>query len=361
MGLGRKQSGSFSIELGALTSTRIACIREPGKTAKGTLVETQTSIVGIEWLLEGETSGRLFGYRAPGMQSVALPPDLVITGIILSLGSASAKSTTGRTVYGLGLLCPDSSSQPQIKLGRWTEDDIVHVFRAASVQPNTTIIGIVGQYTETDITKFGILTANLIDKTTAAITSAATNIDIYTRWHYNNIPPPNETLYVRHGITGLSFQNLSPLNPPIIENPAIYVNLKDRQLASVHAFFPLGAKKEFGGFRFTFTNGDCHLVGSEENHESIHQAETVTFDLERRELITKIICYFDSNVTKMTPSRFHGVEFCTSKSRKLGLGWLDAYSEDYRRDAYVRRGEKVVGLHFGIRAPVIESIGLIGA
>ena len=134
------------------------------------------------------------------------------------------------------------------------------------------------------------------------------NMDIYTRWYSSSIPPPNENIYVRHVMTSLPLSEFSPFDPQILENPAVYVNLKNRQIASIQAFFPLGAKKEFGGFRFTFANGDYQVVGSESNHESIHHGETVVFDGEKNEAITKIICYFDSNVNRTTPSRFHGVE-----------------------------------------------------
>ena len=168
MGLSTKDSGSVSSELKALINTRIACIRRPNMKEIGELRYTDTyfrpvvsapplvcgltvhfsaqkSINGIEWQLEGETSGRLFGNRSTDMQTIALPPDLVITGILLSLGPASS-SNKGRSACGLGLLSQDNPVHPRIKLGRWTEDDIVHVFSPAKTQQNVTIVGITGQY-----------------------------------------------------------------------------------------------------------------------------------------------------------------------------------------------------------------------
>ncbi|KAL2837860.1 hypothetical protein BJY01DRAFT_251265 [Aspergillus pseudoustus] len=384
MEVGRKESGYVSRELEALTSSRIARIRKPGIREIGKLVDNetyfrprtldqphirgltvyfsdQTAIVGIEWHLEGESSGRLFGNRGVGMQSVALRPGLVITGILLSLGEASSPGKD-QAIRGLGLLSADDDYRPCVKLGRWTDDDIVHVFRPAKTQPDATIVGIAGQYSKSAITKFGILTADVISKTPAIFTPVVSNIDIYTRWHTKYIPPPNKDLqlHTRYGIKGFPLGDLSPFDPPILENPGQYIDLRNRQIASIQTFYPLGEKKEFGGFRIDFADRSHEIVHKEETDpEYKYPKEVVTFDVEAKETITKLICYFDSNASRTTPSVLHGLEFITSKNRKLGLGWLDAYSEDYRRDAYIRRSEKVVGLHFGIKIPVIESIGLV--
>jgi hypothetical protein len=152
------------------------------------------------------------------------------------------------------------------------------------------------------------MTADLISKPVQTLTPTDQSMDIYTRWHSSNIPHPNEEIYVRHGIAGFPLHSLSPFDPPILKNPAVYVDLKNCQIASIQAFFPLGAKKEFGGFRFSFTDGHHQVVGIEANHESIYHEEVVVFDGEKNEAITKIICYFDSNVNRTTPTRFHGVE-----------------------------------------------------
>lgn len=163
-----KESGSVSSELESITSSQVARIRDKADSETRTLVESetyfrptildpprlssltvyfskQTSITGIEWRLEGEESGRLFGKRAIGMQSVALPADLVIAGIVLSLGPRSLKASD-RMAFGLGLLSMDSVDEPRVKLGTWTENDIVKVFRPALNQSATAVVGITGQY-----------------------------------------------------------------------------------------------------------------------------------------------------------------------------------------------------------------------
>jgi hypothetical protein len=169
MKIGRKESGCVSRDLEALTSSRIARIRRPELREMGKLVNGETyfrrtildqpplrslavylseqmSVVGIEWQLEGETAGRLFGNRGAGMQSVALPQDLVITGIVLSLGSASRSEDKHRAIRGFGVLSADDDNRSCVKLGRWADGDIVHVFHPAKTQPDATIVGIAGQY-----------------------------------------------------------------------------------------------------------------------------------------------------------------------------------------------------------------------
>ncbi|KAL3467792.1 hypothetical protein BJX64DRAFT_283260 [Aspergillus heterothallicus] len=380
----RKESGSVSRELEAITSSRVARIRQPGLRDMGKLVDSETyfrprtldqpsirgltvhfseqsSIVGIEWQLENESTGRLFGTRGAGMQSVALPLGLIISGIVISLGPAAISSEKDRAVRGFGILPKSEDERPCIKLGSWTNDDIVHVFRTANTQPYATIVGIAGQYSETFIIKFGILTTDLANKTVAAAGPIASNLDIYTRWHIGYTPPASKDLQVhtRLGIKSFPLPDISPFDPPILENPAQYIDLRDRQIATIQTFYPLGKKKEFGGFRIDFSDGSYEIVYKEHDGNSADcPKEAVAFDVDAKEAITKLICYFDSNPSRTTPTVLHGIEFITSKNRKLSLGWLDAYSEDYRRDSYIRRGERVVGLHFGIKVPVIESIGL---
>ncbi|BCS29320.1 uncharacterized protein APUU_70890A [Aspergillus puulaauensis] len=178
-----KESGSVSSELESITNSQVGRIRHTTGMENSTLIESETyfrptildppllssltvyfskqmSIIGIEWHLEGEESGRLFGKRATGMQSIALPPDLLVTGIVLSLGPESLKDSD-RMAYGLGILSMDSVDEPRIKLGRWTENDIVKVFRPAENQPAAAVVGITGQYSDIGITKLGILIANM--------------------------------------------------------------------------------------------------------------------------------------------------------------------------------------------------------
>ncbi|KAL2819182.1 hypothetical protein BJX63DRAFT_382649 [Aspergillus granulosus] len=345
MEIGRKESGSVSHELEVLTSPRIARIRKPGISEIRKLVngETyfrprtldqptirsltvyfseQTSIVGIEWQLEGEISGRLLGNKGTGVQSVALPPGLAITGILLSLGPASLSEETNRAVRGLGLLSADDDYIPCVKLGRWTDHDIVHVFRPEKAQPDATIVGIAGQFSKTSIIKFGILTADLINKTPAAVAPIVSNIDIYTRWHTNCIPPPNRylQLHARHGISDFPLCDISPFDPPILENPAQYVNLQNRQIASIQTFYPRGERKEFGGFRFDFADGSHEVVHKDENDPAFHYLkEVAVFDVEAKETIAKLICYFDSNARRMAPSVLHGVEvsFASSQASRV--------------------------------------------
>ncbi|KAL2856945.1 hypothetical protein BJX68DRAFT_229778 [Aspergillus pseudodeflectus] len=334
MDLGRKESGYVSRELEALTSSRIARIRQPELRERGKLVNRETyfrpttldqpplrsltvyfseqmSVVGIEWQLKGETAGRLFGNRGAGMQSIALPQDLVITGIVLSLGSASRSKDKHRAIRGLGLLSADDDYRACVKLGRWAEGDIVHVFRPAKTQPDATIVGIAGQYSNTSITQFGILTADVINRAPPTVAPTILNLDIYTRWYSNYIPLSNKDiqLRIRHGILGFPLRNISPFDPPILENPAQYIDLRDRQIASIQTFYPLGQNKEFGGFRIDFADGSHEVVHKDEGDPGFHYLkEVATFDVEAKEAITKLICYFNSNRSRATPNVLHGIE-----------------------------------------------------
>lgn len=163
------ESGSVSSKLEFITNSQVARIRKvtdyremseliesetyfrptildpPLLSSLTVYFSKQTSITGIEWRLEGEESGRLFGKRDTGMQSVALPPDLVITCIVVSLGPESLKDSD-RVAYGLGLLAMDNIDKPRIKLGKWTENDIVKIFRPTGTQPAAAVVGITGQY-----------------------------------------------------------------------------------------------------------------------------------------------------------------------------------------------------------------------
>jgi hypothetical protein len=174
----------------------------------------------------------------------------------------------------------------------------------------------------TTITQFGILTADVIKKTPPTVTPIVSNLDIYTRWYSNYIPPldKNIQLQVRHGILGFPLPEISPFDPPILENPAQYIDLRGRQIASIQTFYPLGQNKEFGGLRIDFADGSHEVVHKEEDDPGFHYLkEVVTFDVEAKEVIKKLICYFNSNPSRTTPTVLHGIEVSSPFVLSYGL------------------------------------------
>jgi len=163
----------------------------------------------------------------------------------------------------------------------------------------------------TSITQFGILTADVINRAPPTVAPTILNLDIYTRWYSNYILLSNKDiqLQIRHGILGFPLRNISPFDPPILENPAQYIDLRDRQIASIQTFYPLGQNKEFGGFRIDFADGSHEVVHKDEGDPGFHYLkEVATFDVEAKEAITKLICYFNSNRSRATPNVLHGIE-----------------------------------------------------
>jgi hypothetical protein len=58
-----------------------------------------------------------------------------------------------------------------------------------------------------------------------------------------------------------------------------------------------------------FADGSHEVVNKEEEDFGFHYLkEVATFDVEAKEVITKLICYFNSNRSRTTPSVLHGIE-----------------------------------------------------
>lgn len=111
-----------------------------------------TTVAGIEFSLCGESSGRLLGNRCPSLQSVTLPAKSSIRGFVLCLGPASNVLKLSDAICGLGILTDDSPSEPRIKLGSWTGDDVVQVFRIEGLDTvyrnleSYSVVGVCGHF-----------------------------------------------------------------------------------------------------------------------------------------------------------------------------------------------------------------------
>ena len=101
------------------------------------------SMVGIEFLLEGDRSGRLVGHQTNSLQCVLFPKDMVINGFVISLGPM-LEFPTNYKIHGIAILTDDNYTCPYARLGSWTNNDIVHVLCARTVE---TLVGFSAQYT----------------------------------------------------------------------------------------------------------------------------------------------------------------------------------------------------------------------
>ncbi|PLB49366.1 hypothetical protein P170DRAFT_182744 [Aspergillus steynii IBT 23096] len=160
------------------------------------------AIAGIEFSLCGESSGRLLGSRSPSLQSAPFPSRTKTRGFVLCLGPASdAFNSNHRDVIcGLGILTDDSPSEPRIKLGSWTGNDVVQVFRIEGLDSihqrlkNHSVVGISGHFDIYGMAGFGIIVADLSEGATNSRANVTPppfgNSEMYYRWlvHYPSRP-----------------------------------------------------------------------------------------------------------------------------------------------------------------------------
>ncbi|KAL2871395.1 F-box protein [Aspergillus lucknowensis] len=332
------------------------------------------SIVGIEYEEEGKrNTDQLLGDRTDSTHPGIIPPNVHIDGIILSLGphggTRTENDSKSRTIRGLRVIFTADSATDSITLGRFASIDVVHVFRPGPFQPGT-VVGIAGHSTDVGIATFGLITVPGRASWQAPVKY---NTDIYSRWLGPELPPvslnanPRSVPIILHrvGINGFPSKKRYPFRPPLLENPAVYVDLATKQLVSIRAFFPLGTRQEIGGLLFYFAGSTPQLVGKDLNHEDVKDMEarcgeynTVAFDVAGGEKITKVRCWFGDLSERSTPTKLHRLRFYTSSGRELDLGLPDAERTDDGTVMGPIMGYCIVGLHFGIKDPVIESIGL---
>lgn len=108
------------------------------------------SIIDIEWLLPRNEGCNLFGHRTSLSQSEEIHVAVTISAILLSLGPLDTE-TGNRTIRGFGILQDDKEELDRpLKLGSWTDNDLVHIYRPSfdvndtGTTPRVTVIS--GKY-----------------------------------------------------------------------------------------------------------------------------------------------------------------------------------------------------------------------
>ncbi|THC99615.1 hypothetical protein EYZ11_000882 [Aspergillus tanneri] len=277
----RRQSGRASPELKERAVTRVASLCEPclgssylsevyfipdvGDVPSLRSVTVYFSldndeIIGIEWRLQGEKSGRLLGRRTSSLERKGLPRDLAISGFVLSLGSTRNAFSNEQSIYGLGILT-EGSPEVRIKLGSWTDNDLVQAFRADWLETEGhRVVGIAGHYDEFNLSSFGIITADL---TTSQIKITMPPLFprgfIHYRW-IQKYPPPG---YVLRPISYVESSESWPgHHPPILEAPVIVIELSGRDLRAVRVYFQ-PKEQQCVGMEFEFTDDSTQLVSAD--------------------------------------------------------------------------------------------------
>ncbi|KAI9375822.1 hypothetical protein BJX61DRAFT_62090 [Aspergillus egyptiacus] len=333
---------------------------------------------------DGEHLYYLLGVKGPYVQTAHIPHDTLIRGFELSLGpyesDDSLSAAEKRTIRGVAIV----TSEKTIKLGKWTDNYMVHVFVPNRIQPGA-VVGVAGQFDKNHILKFGIITAvppsryrpqTLMPLRLTHPVTVPFNTDIYTRWLAKSTPTQKLLSYpsrcfvdVREGMNYATakWDHILPMLP----NPAVYVDLS-KQLSCICAFFPngMGVAKKIGGLAFVFHDETMQTVGTvpKKNQTQIRlqtcaQKEgpiwnTVYFDTESLE---KIIGGEMSNVvsrSRYSDPEVCGVKFQTTENRVLCLGFYDNNS-DRATNRYARAGQPVLGVHVGLKHKCIESVGLV--
>lgn len=100
-------------------------------------------MVGIEFLLEGDKSGRLVGHQTNWLQVVSFRKDVVINGFVISLGPMR-EFHTNHMIHGLAILTDGNYHHSYARFGHWTNNDIVHILCARTTE---TLVGLSAQYT----------------------------------------------------------------------------------------------------------------------------------------------------------------------------------------------------------------------
>jgi predicted transcriptional regulator with HTH domain len=160
----RQKFGKAEIEMKGLTTRHVISISPtsniqseiisdvffvPGPNRRGCLKEitahfnSERRIIGIEFKLLNEASGRLFGNRSSSRETVVLDSSAVITAILVSFGPLESGQGHSTSIRGLGIIIQESKSEPIYRLGTWTSQDVVQILRAGTEMQ---IVGVTGEY-----------------------------------------------------------------------------------------------------------------------------------------------------------------------------------------------------------------------
>jgi hypothetical protein len=159
----RQQAASIWADLRSLTSRKITSVSQPSEhkscvtsdsyllpdpDRKGQLREiiahfaSDGHIVGVEFQLAYESSGRLFGNRSDIVDLVVFNSDAPIIAVMLSFGSLQWNQDKSE-IFGLGIVVEDRPSEPAYTIGAWNGQDVIQILRAESGRE---VIGITGEF-----------------------------------------------------------------------------------------------------------------------------------------------------------------------------------------------------------------------
>ncbi|KAI9933744.1 hypothetical protein ASPWEDRAFT_168018 [Aspergillus wentii DTO 134E9] len=367
-------------------------------------------IVGVEFGLYDEDTSRLFGYRTEFPDTVTIPQETVITGMVVSLGPfqdlVAKERPENACIYGIGLLTSDSTTEPKYKAGIWTDNELMHAFYA---ETGTEIIGVTGMFDAEDlmgfdfrvepcrdseyptqhITKFGVIMGDLQRHTTGHIEQRM-NFGYLTRW-IGRCPPRDYIVGDRHGV---DFTESMDADPPVLATPVYFLDLVGRQVESIQANFTEAADDwapdVICGFSFSFADGQQEMIGYKHksswakalvypDHTPASDDSTYKSEMERRrdtavnyppmtfhfkvaekESIVGVRFHSESSPVRFGMAGLQGIEFVTSLGRKWSIGYNGMDDDRYGEIMSCpdpRSGQELVGLQFGMKPCVIESAG----
>ncbi|KAB8260874.1 hypothetical protein BDV32DRAFT_158564 [Aspergillus pseudonomiae] len=296
-------------------------------------------MVGMEFFLEGDKSGRLVGYQTNSLQSVSFQKDMLINGFVISLGP----------MHG-------NYHRPYAKLGHWSNNDLVHILCARTIE---TLVGFSAQYSEDHIAQFGIIVADLATASPGFVWDMEVDLLGTTRWIGNWPSPDNEPARLMPSPKQFSTRTQAPVQ---------FLDFCSCIIDSIEAFFPFGQGKAIGGLLFKFSDGTQKLVGRAENHESISEfaCNEVTFNPGNDQRITGVaINCTDKRLGHPEPCGINSIVFITEpKSNNMVLGYrrfrssggYDLLKGPYE---YCDKERPTVGMQFVFDKGVITKLGLM--
>lgn len=159
----RQQAGSIWTGLRSLTSRKVISVSRPSEhrpdvTSDAYLVPDLDKkgqpreitahlardghIVGVEFKLSHESSGRLFGNRSDIVDRTVFDSDMPIVALMISFGSLQRHQDKS-AMFSLGIVVEDCPSEPVYTIGAWNGQDVIQILRAES---GMEVIGITGEF-----------------------------------------------------------------------------------------------------------------------------------------------------------------------------------------------------------------------
>ncbi|GMF75901.1 unnamed protein product [Aspergillus oryzae] len=292
-------------------------------------------MVGIEFLLEGDKSGRLVGHQTNWLQIVSFRKDVVINGFVISLGPMR-EFHTNHMIHGLAILTDGNYHHPYARFGHWTNNDIVHILCARTTE---TLVGLSAQYTV---------------RSSGFVWDMEGDLLATTRWTGNWPSPDNEPARL--------MPSLKQLNIRRTQTAVQFLDFRSRVIDCITAFFPFGKGKAIGGLLFKFSDGTRQLVGKAKNDRSISRfaCNVITFNPGNEQRIAGVAIY-------CTDKRLGSPEPCGFITEPRWKNMVLGYRRFQSPGGYELKGpyeyydkERItVGMQFVIEQGVITQLGLM--